>query len=258
VPGLLLKNRLRAGELTIGPMMTYDFWPGYAEVFKAEGFDYAVADLEHSAYSMPQIEELCRTGRLIGLPMIIRPEACVYHLIRKCLDLGPAGLMIPWVETMGQIDTLRDALLLAPRGKRGAGGPAIFRNRTLDRAGWDEVEANHFVMIQIESQAGIDSVATLASHDFIDAVMLGPYDLSCNLGLHGQMDHPTLAAAIEHVRASCESIGKPCGMVVGTPEAALAWIERGFHFLITGEVSYMVRNESRRFNTVLRGGNGQA
>jgi 2-keto-3-deoxy-L-rhamnonate aldolase RhmA len=241
-----LKERMRQKQLTIGPLMTFDFWAGHLEIFKAEGMHYAILDLEHGSPSLPMVEELCRVARLIDFPLIIRPESSIYHLVRKYIDMGAAGLMIPWTERQEQIDALRDAVFTPPRGKRGPGGASIFHNRTLDRAGWDEIEANLFLIAQIETPAGIAKLPELVNHDWIDATMLGPYDLSLNMNLCYQPDHPELVAAIKRVHSESAKVGKPSGMVVGSREHAKFWMEQGFHFFIYGEPSVMVRTESRR------------
>lgn len=241
-----LKERIRQKQLTIGPIITFDFWAGHLENFKAEGMHYAVLDLEHGSASLPVVEELCRVARLIDFPLIIRPESSVYHLVRKYIDMGSAGLMIPWTERQEQLDALRDGVFTPPKGKRGPGGASIFHNRTLDRAGWDEIEANLFLIAQFESPAGIAKLPELASHDWIDATMLGPYDLSLNMNLCFQPDHPDMVAAIQRVQTESSKVGKPAGMVVGSREHAKFWMERGMHLFIYGEPSFMVRAEARR------------
>ena len=90
-----LKERVRSGKLTYGPMLTYDFWPGYLEVFKAEGMHYAVLDLEHGAATLKEVEELCCAGRMLDFPLLIRPEGSIFHLVRKYLDMGAAGFLLP-------------------------------------------------------------------------------------------------------------------------------------------------------------------
>ena len=240
-----LKARLCEKKLTIGIFMTFDFWPGYLEIFKAEGMHFAVLDMEHGSASLRTAEEFCRTARLLDFPLLIRPEASVYHLLRRYLDMGPSGFMIPWTESQEQVEVLRDASFLPPKGRRGPGGPSIQANRSLDRAGWDEIEENLFMMLQIETPAGVKNLPSLLAHDWVDATMLGPYDLSLNLNRCGQCDHPEVVAAIQEVHSRSTQLGKPCGMVVGTVDQAKFWIDRGFTFLITGEVSYYVRQQSR-------------
>jgi 2-keto-3-deoxy-L-rhamnonate aldolase RhmA len=188
---------------------------------------------------------LCRTARLLDLPLIVRPESSVFHLIRKYVDMGAAGLMIPWTERQDQIDTLREAMFVPPRGKRGPGGPAIFANRTLDRAGWDEIEASLFTMIQIESPAGLKNLTRLANQPWIDAVMVGPYDLSLSIDRCGRMDDPDLIDTIGRIRTEAASIGKPAGMVVGSAGQAKRWIDCGIRLLIVSEPAVMVRQHVR-------------
>lgn len=225
----------------------FDFWPGYLEIFKAEGMHYALLDMEHSAATLTQAEELCRVARLLDFPLIIRPESAVFHLMRKYLDLGPSGLMLPWIETDEQLLTARDALFTPPRGRRGPGGPSTFHNRNLNKQGWDEVEQNLFLMPQVETLPGVRNAQNTASKDWVDALMLGPYDLSLNLGVCWEAEHPELVKTITAIRDSAAKAGKPCGMVVGSPEAGRLWVERGFHFLLVSEVTAMVRHESRMF-----------
>jgi 4-hydroxy-2-oxoheptanedioate aldolase len=96
-------------------------------------------------------------------------------------------------------------------------------------------------MFQIETAAGMDNVTSLAAHEWVDAIMPGPYDLSLNLGPCGELDHPEVVAALQHIRTGAERAGKPCGMVVGTAEQARVWMGRGIRFLIVSEPAMMVR-----------------
>jgi 2-keto-3-deoxy-L-rhamnonate aldolase RhmA len=226
-------------------MLTYDFWPGYLEVFKAEGMHYAVVDLEHGAASLPQVEELCRIARLIGFPLIVRPEGSIFHLVRKYIDMGAAGFLLPWTERQDQLETVREAVFTPPRGRRGPGGPAVMWNRSIDRDGWDEVESSLFVMPQIETPAGVAAAESIAAPDWVDATMLGPYDLALNLDRCWKPEDPDLVTAIDTVRRRSEGAGKACGMVANSPEQARFWIERGFRFFIYSEVRNMVRAQTR-------------
>lgn len=239
-----LKKRVRSGQLTYGPMLTYDFWPGYLEVFKAEGMHYAVLDLEHGAAGLPAVEELCRIARLIGFPLIIRPEGSIFHLVRKYIDMGAAGFLLPWTEKQEQLQIVHDAIFTPPRGRRGPGGPSVMWNRTVDRAGWDEVEESLFIMPQIETPAGVAATTAIAAHDWVDATMLGPYDLALNMDRCWKPEDPDLVGAIETVHRNAAAAGKTCGMVANSPEQAKFWIDRGFRFFIYSEVRNMVRQQA--------------
>ena len=247
-----MKTKLRKGELTLGTWMTFDFWPGYLEIYKRAGLDCAILDMEHGAASLPMAENLCRTARLLDFPLILRAEASVYHLLRKYADLGPAGFMLPWVERADQVQTLQDAMFCAPQGRRGPGGPSIFAAPSLDRAGWTAIEESFCVMLQVETPAGLERRKRIMAHDWVDAVVLGPYDLSLNLGHCGEMDHPVVVEAITRVVNQAREIGKPCGMPVGSLEATRFWQERGCTLILYSEATAMVQQHVEQFIQTVR------
>ncbi|HLY59620.1 MAG TPA: aldolase/citrate lyase family protein [Terriglobia bacterium] len=242
-----LKDKLKRKELTLGPTMTFDFWAGYLEIYKRAGMDFVMVDFEHGSGGLSVLEEMCRTARLLDLPLILRSEASKYHLLRRYLDMGPAGFLIPWTEQEEQVNTVRDAVFCPPRGRRGPGGPSVFGAASWDRAGWDEVEKNLFVMLQIETPKGIESMKSLASHDWVDALMIGPYDLSLHLGHCGELDHPEVVEAITRILDQANQTGKSCGMPVGSVEMARFWRKRGCHFFLYSETVFMVRIMAERF-----------
>jgi len=236
-----LKKKLRSGEITFGTWMTFDFWPGWLEIFKQCGLDCVVLDMEHGAATLEDAAELCRTARLLDFPLILRAEASLYHLLRKYIDMGPAGMMIPWVERQEQIDNLRDAIFCAPQGRRGPGGVSIFGTPSLDRAGWAATEKDFCVMLQVETPAGVEAMDKIMAQDWIDLVCLGPYDLSLNLGHCGEMEHPVVVEAITKVIQKARAMGKPAGMPVGTVEETRFWRERGCTFFPYGDITGLVR-----------------
>ena len=96
-------------------------------------------------------------------------------------------------------------------------------------------------MVQIESGTGLKNVEALSREPWIDATMLGPYDLSLNLGLWGQLGHPDLVQAIDQVRDGATAAGKPCGMVMGKPEQARFWRDRGYPLLLIPDPSFLTK-----------------
>ncbi|MBL9215692.1 MAG: hypothetical protein JNG83_09475 [Opitutaceae bacterium] len=241
-----LKTRLRNKLYTVGPTLTSHAWAGQIEIFQKAGMHFALLDFEHGSHSLPMAEEYCRIGRLLDFPIIIRPETSQYHVIRKYIDMGPAGLMIPWTERPEQLEALRDGVFTPPRGRRGPGGPSIGHNRSIDRAGWDEIEKNLCLIAQIESPAGIAALPGLIDHDWLDATMLGPYDLALNMDLCWQPNHPDLLAAIQRVHTQSAKVGKPCGTVTYDRATTEYWVKRGFHFFIYGDPAGMIAAECRR------------
>jgi 4-hydroxy-2-oxoheptanedioate aldolase len=247
-----LKKKLRRADTTLGTWMTFDFWPGYLEVYKQAGLDFVVLDMEHGAATLHDAENLCRTARLLDLPLILRAEASLYHVLKKYIDMGPAGFMIPWVEREEQMRNLREATFCAPRGRRGPGGPSIFAVPSLDRAGWAAMEDNFCVMLQVETPEGVERMGALMKEDWVDVVMLGPYDLSLNLGHCGEMQHPVVVEAIDRVIAQARALGKPVGMPVGSLEEVLFWKARGCTVFPYSEATAMVRAGVEQFVRAMR------
>jgi 4-hydroxy-2-oxoheptanedioate aldolase len=232
-----LKEKLRQGRESVGLMMTFDFWPGYLELVRKKGVDFAILDMEHGQVDLSRAEELCRTARLLDLPLLIRPPSCTAGPIKRSLDLGAGGLMVPWVETQAQLDELHDAAFCPPRGRHGMGGPAILAVDGTTSRDWARLEENLFIMCQIETPLGLEFAPTAASQDWVDALMLGPYDLAHTMGLVDQyLQAEAHLRAIAQVRDAAHAGGKWAGMVTGTGEDARRWFDQGFDLVIIGAV----------------------
>lgn len=251
------KKNLSQGHRALGIMMTFDFWPGYLETFKNLGLDFVMIDCEHGAATMREVEELCRTARLAGLTAILRPEAADFPLIRKYADMGPAGFVIPWVESQEQLDIVRDAIFQPPRGRRGWGGPVIQAANGIDRAGIDEYEKSLMVIAQIETPVGIERCDKIAACEWVDALMMGPYDLSVNLGTVPDVNTDQQVAATKRVIQACRKVGKPAGTVSADPAIARSWFKEGMQFVLCGEVSFLVQSALKSTIQAIRGPAGE-
>lgn len=238
-----LKQKLSKNQKTLGVMMTFDFWPGYLEICRKHGLDFIILDMEHGGVELPRVEELCRTARLLDLPLLIRPQSCNSDQIKRIIDIGGAGLMIPWVETQEQLDTLHDSAFCPPRGRHGMGGPSIFSVDGLSSRDWAQLEEGLFIMCQIETPKGLDFASHVAAQDWVDALMVGPYDLAHNLGvLDRRLEAEQHIRAIERVRDAAHGQNTWAGMVAGTGEEALNWFDRGFDMMILGAiVTHLIR-----------------
>jgi 2-keto-3-deoxy-L-rhamnonate aldolase RhmA len=232
-----LKGKLQRGDQALGMLMTLDFWPGYLEICQREGIDFVVLDLEHGQVDRSQGEQLCRTARLLDLPLLVRPPSCAMEPIKQALDMGAGGLMVPWVETQEQLDTLRAAAFCPPRGRHGMGGPAIMAVSGTSAADWRRLEDSQFLMCQIETPLGLEFAATAASQSWLDALMVGPYDLAHTMGLVDQyLQAPAHLEAIQRVCAAAHVGQRWAGMVTGTGEDARRWFDAGFDLVIIGAV----------------------
>ena len=175
----LLENR----QFAIGTMVQipHEILPeslGYA------GFDYVIPDVEHTSFSVEQIERLVRAAQSVQMPSLVRVWGVDPYLIAKTLDTGVEGLMFP---TVGSAEEANDAVKytrLAPRGERGV-CPETRSGRywTMPREDYDQMAQETVVCIMIETKEGLENIEDILSVPEIDMVVVGPWDLAYSLGL---------------------------------------------------------------------------
>jgi 2-keto-3-deoxy-L-rhamnonate aldolase RhmA len=98
------------------------------------------------------------------------------------------------------------------------------------------------IIAQIETPVGLERCEEIAACEWVDALMMGPYDLSVNLGQVPDVNHPDQVKATKRVIAACRKAGKPCGTVVATVDSAKSWFKDGMSFISYGEISFVAQN----------------
>ena len=120
-PAINLKKKLASGAPVIGVMATDHVWPFLVELCQQGGLDYLIIDSEHGYHTDEEVAHVCQVGRLAGFPVLRRVISCEVPEIRRAMDLGPCGLLLPCVETVEQLDLVQETILMPPRGKRRPG-----------------------------------------------------------------------------------------------------------------------------------------
>ena len=208
-PAKALRRRIDSGDVVSGILVTFHLWPGLVELAKRSGLDYVIVDREHGAHSDELTAEVCAIGRAIDFAVLIRPIDLTYSTIRKTIDLGPCGMLLPTVENGGQLDLVRSAIYLPPRGSRRPGGHGNRWVTSYDYDTWKvEVEDDFIVLPQIENASGLERVDEIAAHEITTAIAIGPYDLSADLGICAETGHIKLIEAEGRIRAAGERCGK--------------------------------------------------
>lgn len=229
-----LRARLRSDSPTIGSWMQMPS-ADVAEVLASAGFDWIAIDLEHGAISRHQLPDLFRAIELHGVLPFARVALPEGSLCQHALDCGAAGVIVPRVESAAQLSDIIAGCLWPPTGKRGVG----FSRANLFGRQFEEykTEAQQPIIVaQIESKSAVASIASLLAVRGLDAVMIGPYDLSASLGVPGDIDHPTVRASVNEVLHACKKAGVPSGIHVVQPDAKKldAEIAAGHRFLAYG------------------------
>ena len=226
------RARLHAGELLVGTVVTLCA-PEIPELLPERGFDWLFIDTEHSPFDSREAQALLQAAGA-GCPCLVRVPAGEEVWIKKALDIGAAGVIVPQVNSPEQAERIVRLCKYPPQGVRGVG---IARAHRYGNRFQDYVEAANqqmTVVIQVESVDAIRNVDAIVSVPDIDAVLVGPYDLSASLGRVGQVGDPAVKEAITQVSESCRAAGVRLGAFGVDAEAVIPLIEQEFTLIAVG------------------------
>jgi 2-dehydro-3-deoxyglucarate aldolase len=214
-----LKNKLREGKQTIGSWITIGH-PAIAEILARSGFDWLVVDLEHSTISLDQAGELIRTIDLCGVAPLVRLTNNDSNLIKRVMDAGAHGIIVPMVTSAGEARAAVEATRFPPLGMRGVGlGRAQGYGTAFEHyLAWQKSES--VVVVQIEHIKAVEAIDEILTVKGVDGYLVGPYDLSCSMGTPGVFTTPEFIAALERIAAAGRRHKKPGGVHIVEPEPA--------------------------------------
>ncbi|MCO5556997.1 hypothetical protein L7F22_010552 [Adiantum nelumboides] len=191
-----LKARLQAGEKLYGGFLVTQT-PFFAEMMGLVGYDYVVVDLEHGPGETKAALQCLRALEAVGTPAIIRVGFNDQVLLKKALDLGPAGVIVPMVQNAERAAFAVSCCRYPPRGIRGAHPFVRATKFGLDKSYVHTYENDLLIICQIESAQAVDLIHEIAGVDGVDGLMLGPRDLSASIGCFADPTHPSLAVLID-------------------------------------------------------------
>jgi 2-dehydro-3-deoxyglucarate aldolase len=227
-----LKSKLARNALTIGSWVTLGH-PAIAEIMGAAGFDWLVLDMEHSVLELSEVQMLIQVLDGQQCPAIVRLTSNHPDQIKRVMDAGAAGVMVPMVKTSADAEAAVQAVYYPPRGQRGVGLARAqgYGARFQQYRRW--LEGNAVIVVMIEHIDAVNAIDSILSVAGIDAYIIGPYDLSASMGRPGELDYPEVQSAIEQVREAGRRLGKPGGIhvVEPDPDELRRNIEAGFNFL---------------------------
>jgi 2-keto-3-deoxy-L-rhamnonate aldolase RhmA len=238
-----VKRALRDGKVQLGTSYGLLRSSDVARALAAAGFDWAFIDTEHGGFGIETIQDVCRSANVSGLCPIVRVADLHYSLIARALDCGGQGVIFPRVESVELLEKAVSWTKFPPEGIRGFGLTPLqvdFEAVSISQIS-EHMNANIMVVLQIETKKAVEMRDELLAVPGIDAVMVGPVDLSISLGVPGDFMHPKMVEAMEQIRDSCVKHGVAPGTQTRNAELAKFWRERGMLFLGCGsEVAFML------------------
>jgi 2-keto-3-deoxy-L-rhamnonate aldolase RhmA len=239
-----VKQALARGEAVVGTMLGELTSAGTCRIVREAGYDFVIFDTEHHWPGVETVAGLLRSARDIGLQTYIRAPGFRGQWPARYLDLGADGLIFPHVESGEQAQAIVQQVKFPPQGKRGLGTSIAHDDYSAQPAAEFVRAANAatLVALQIETASGLQARDEIVSVPGVDAVFIGPNDLSLSLGIPGQLDDPRMVQAIEDIFAAALAAGVAPGMHVFDMESAKKYLDAGCRFLCyASEVSLFVQ-----------------
>ena len=234
MPGRLpLRQRLAEGPELVATFAIVPA-PEVVELIGLAGFDAVIIDTEHGAFGNESLGPLILAARAHGLYALVRVRAVEPSLIGAALDAGADGVVVPQIATAAEARMALDAARFAPAGRRGA-NPYVRAAGYLADASWfEQANAEAATVLMIEGKEGIDALDEILVTPGLDAIFVGPFDLSHALGVPGLVDHPLVLETVEAIVASAQSRGVATAAFAPSPELARRWRDRGVRMVAYG------------------------
>ncbi len=231
-----LKKRIHDRERTLGSWLSFGFTP-VCEMMAGMGFDWLVVDMEHTAIDTWQMMQLIQTIDLHGVVPLVRVGANDQLLIKRAMDAGAHGVVVPMINTAEEARHAVDSVYYPPRGKRGVG-----LSRAQDYGtGFPEykqwADQSTVLIVQVEHIDAVRNLDAIMDVEGVDGFIVGPYDLSGSLGHPGNFKHPDVVKALETVKRKM-SDPNICGgyhVVQSNHDDLQEKIDDGYRFIAYGD-----------------------
>jgi len=227
-----IKAKLQSGKPTIGSWMQIPN-ASVAEIMGNSGYDWVAIDLEHGSFSLEILPDIFRALQLGGTVPFARVAQNHPKDIKQALDAGARGIIVPMVETGEDIVNMASWAKYPPGGTRGVG---FSRTNLFGKnfSGYVKNINDEIILVaQIEHINAVNNMDKILGKNLIDAVIVGPYDLSGSMNLTAQFDHPQFLQAMEQIRLKTKEYNVPMGLHIVQPDqsALQQKIAEGYQFI---------------------------
>lgn len=233
----IAKERLVAGELSIGMGVKAVRGVEIARIMKTAGYDWLFIDLEHGPTSVETAYQISIAALDANIAPIVRVPHGELALATRCLDGGALGIVIPHVDTADEARAMVNAFRYQPLGHRSiAGGYPQFGFAPTPAAQvTKEMNDATLIIAMIETRRAVENAAEIAAVPGIDVLLMGTNDLCMEMGIPGQLDNERLVAAIQAVLDACKRHGKWAGLggIYGK-ELLKRYIDMGMQMILAG------------------------
>jgi 2-keto-3-deoxy-L-rhamnonate aldolase RhmA len=237
------QRRLKQGDLLIGTFMTLPS-PEVAEIFAEIGFDWLFVDMEHTILDVKDVQRI--------LQAVEGKCACIVRVpnkdeawLKKVLDAGADGVIVPHVNTADEVRSIVGVCLYPPEGSRSVGLSRAQKYGLRFDEYVQSANQNIAVIPQVEHIEGVQNIEEIVKVPGISAIFIGPYDLSGSLGKLGETKDPEVQKSIAKIKEVCSEARLPVGIFGMDADSVSPYIKKGFT-LITAGIDILFLGESAK------------
>lgn len=223
------KRAIKAGQQQIGLWSTIRD-NAATEMMAGLGYDWMLLDCEHTPNDLSSILSMLQAMSSYGTHPVVRPTELNPAEMKRLLDIGAQTILIPYVQTVEEAQLAVDAVDYAPRGFRGMGGSTRANKFGAVPDYFTRAREEICLLVQIETERGLENLDEIAALDGVDGVFIGPADLSASMGHAGNARHADVRAAIVDAIQRVRGLGKPAGFLSLDDELTAMAVEAGSLF----------------------------
>ena len=232
-----LRETLRGDGLLLCLALLNARTPDVPAIAAAAGFDAVYVDLEHTSTSLETTAMLCASALGAGISALVRVPSHDPSTIARVLDNGAVGVIVPHVNSVAEAEAVVDSSRFPPLGHRSISGPNAVSGYH-DRPATELtalLDDRTVVAVMVETPEAVDAVDAIAAVDGIDMILLGPSDLTAEMGIHGQYENAHFHDAVESVAAACRKHDVALGVAgIKSLDLLKRFVDLGLRFISAG------------------------
>jgi 2-keto-3-deoxy-L-rhamnonate aldolase RhmA len=250
--GLFL-TRLKKGELLLGTILTLPS-PEVAELLSLSGLDWLFVDMEHTLIDVRDVQRILQA---VGkeFPCLVRVPSMDEALIKRVLDTGPSGIIVPHVNTDREVEKILRWCKYPPDGTRSTGISRAHGYGFNSQDYMASANENLVVIPQVEHVDAVEDIESFVKVPGLSAIFVGPYDLSGSIGKLGEVEDQEVQDMIKKVKEACSEVGLAAGIFGKDAEAARCYRDMGYSLLAVGVETSFLSTSVRKMVLSLRGEN---
>lgn len=246
-----MKEKLASGQVVASMTIRLCRSIEIAPIAKTAGFDTLYVDLEHNTLSIDTCCQICVAAQAIGITPLVRVPANTPDYIGRVLDGGAMGVITPHVRSAAEARAMVEMVKFPPLGHRSAGGPlSQFQYRSFPTGElYAAMNDATSLVVMLETAAALDNVEEIIATDGVDMLLIGSNDLSAELGITGQYDHPKLEAAFARAIGAASAVGKHVGIggLASRDDLMAKFVRMGARYVSTGtDLGFLLQGCAQR------------